>query len=120
MRYRVKKGHSVISQRGLCRPEEEVRPGVLMPKRIKQLLADGVLEEIPEAPKPPVEPEPQSEPEAPVVVGKWRVNPELTKDKDLDELNLMALEIDGDVAPFETIEEARAQLSEDYRPEQDA
>lgn len=47
--------------------------------------------------------------------GKWNLDPSALLDKDLDTLNLMILDIDGSTEPLETVEEAIAFLSMDWK-----
>lgn len=53
--------------------------------------------------------------EDPVARGPWRHNPDDLEGKSLDDLNIMVQEIDEDVEPFETVEEAIFFLSQDYQ-----
>ncbi len=47
--------------------------------------------------------------------GKWNSDPTSLLNKDLDSLNLMILDIDGAIEPLETVEEAIAFLSMDWK-----
>lgn len=61
-----------------------------------------------------------SEPEAPTVKSPWTFDPDGIKGMKLEELNSLVLSKDSQLAPFETVEEAAAWLSQDYvAPEAD-
>ncbi|MCP4897877.1 MAG: hypothetical protein GY906_12970 [bacterium] len=47
--------------------------------------------------------------------GKWNINPAALASKSLDALNLMVIGRDETIDPFETVEEAAAFLSQDWR-----
>jgi len=48
-------------------------------------------------------------------IGRWDVNPINLSGMQLQQLNIMVLERDPTMTPFETIEEAAAQLSKDFK-----
>lgn len=50
-------------------------------------------------------------------VGRWNINPRTLVGKTLDQLNIMIAERDTKAPRFETIEEAAAFLSQDFRGE---
>lgn len=50
---------------------------------------------------------------------KWNKDPKALTMRTLEELNVMVGEVDPNVEPFETIEEAIAQLSKNYEPDED-
>lgn len=75
------------------------------------------------APPVPVQPETEEEEDdEPVVTDRslWVHNPANLEGKPLEELNVMVAEIDPDIPPFNTIEEAMAQLSLDFEETEDA
>lgn len=53
-------------------------------------------------------------PEVKTPLSIWNLDPEQLKGKSLDELNVMILERDDTIDPFDTLEEAVAQLSQDF------
>lgn len=48
-------------------------------------------------------------------VKKWNINPASLVGKDIQQLNIMVLEREPTMTPFETIEEAAAQLTRDFK-----
>jgi len=46
--------------------------------------------------------------------GKWRFDPAVLETKTLEQLNVMAKEIDPDIEPFEDLDEALAVMSTDF------
>ena len=90
-------------------------------RNLKRLLADGTLvtgKPVPEAPAvaaPPEEPPAAPSTEKLDPVKKWNVDPVTLSGKDLQHLNIMVLERDPTMTPFETIEEAAAQLTKDFK-----
>jgi hypothetical protein len=88
-------------------------------RNLRRHLSDGTLV-LKEIAKPVSKPVPNPEPPAPSSerfdpVKKWNVNPVSLTGMGLQELNIMVLERDPTVPPFETIEEAAAQLSKDFK-----
>lgn len=55
---------------------------------------------------------------APVLSSKWNLDPEGLRGYDLESLNVMVLERDDSLDPFDTEAEAIAWLSQDYQPPQ--
>lgn len=92
-------------------PGDTVDPDIFraQPGRVEELVALGFLVTAKKA-------KAKSRKEAPVVVGKWRVNPERIRDLPLVDLNLMILEIDNTVPEFEDEQAARDWLSQDFHP----
>lgn len=90
--------------------------------------AEKIVEEVAERyGEKPVEHPPGVEPDLgitdegkPVVHPRWSFDPDGLRGHDLDTLNVMILERDGDVDPFESVEEAVAWLSQDYSPPTEA
>jgi hypothetical protein len=56
---------------------------------------------------------PQGDPNTPI--SKWNLDPVLLETKSLDELNVMAIEIDAEIKPFGDKMEAVAFMSADYK-----
>lgn len=108
--YAVAEGRGVL-YKGVRRPAPAgtlIPDGVFSKDRIDELVEQGFLVEA------VVFEESEPTPPAPKVRGKWRVDPDLTKDCDLDTLNIMIQEIEPGMDLFETVEEARTQLSMDF------
>lgn len=113
---------------------EWLNSGFVEPATIDRTLRVPVVsEEVPLAPPPPqggiIAPEDPNplEPSQPNAVdlppipegmayGKWPHAPDSMDALSLTELNAMVLAIDPTVPPFSTVEEARAQLSSDFKP----
>jgi len=117
--YRVGSKASVLGPRGTTTylpgdivPVKEVFAN--QPGRVEELLISGHL-----TTEIPVLQERDGAKEAPVIVGPWRVHPNDTADKTLEQLHLMILEIDALQELPETVEEARELLSIDYHPDPD-
>lgn len=109
--------------------EEHVRNGFLLPsdKEADSGRVPGVSTNPPVSSRDGVEDQivsgQGSDPESPRITSRptagadksqWTLDPDTLKDKSLDDLNVMVLERDSSVEPFETEEEAIAYLSQDY------
>lgn len=114
MEYRVAKDRGVITPGG-----EHLKPGekvdfLLFGSRLKSLIAKGFVEEF--DPDAVVEVVPEFEPRVGLVTPSiWTVDPAVLEYLDLDILNILILEKDDRVAPFETKEEAIGWLSQDFQ-----
>ena len=107
---RVALDRSVLMSNGIALPPgAEVPEGEFTADRIEALLRKGFLVDG-DAP----EIEEQEGRGLDVTPSKWSLNPADLEGKDLDELNVMVLERDETVDPFETVEEAVAWLSQDF------
>lgn len=115
-----------VSRRGVLLPGTEITEDMgVTPAQVKILLDEGALVEVSDEEIEVVEkkPEPVAVEKKPEPVaeqrleyqGLWNFNPAILAGKDLDTLNVMVLEIDGRVTPFDTVEEATAWLSQDFR-----
>ncbi len=119
--YRVAAKHSVLGDKGITvyGPGDIVPVKQLFandPGRVKDLMASGHLTT--DLPALAVR---NGALETSVVVGQWRVNPQNTLGKNLEQLHIMILEIDSSMKDGlpETEEEARQFLSIDYHPDPD-
>jgi len=90
-------------------------------RNLTRLLNDGTLVSGKPIPKEPIIAAPPEKPSAAPSTGKldsvkkWNVDPVTLVGKDLQHLNIMVLERDPTMTPFETIEEAAAQLTKDFK-----
>lgn len=87
-------------------------PGEAVPASaidVEALLRAGFVEG--EAPQPEPEPEGRG---TDVTPSPWTLDPADLAGKDLDELNVIVLDIDQRVEPFDTVEEAIFWLSQDF------
>lgn len=124
MKFRVKRGGSVIVGTGRTRkvikPGELIPDGMLPPESIPSLLKSGHICRVAESAESPdhVPGLDQS-----TILGsdgevklrsKWDLDPEGLTGMDLDQLNVLVAERDSKVEPFETAEEARDWLSQDF------
>jgi len=84
-------------------------------EELTKLLACGFLVELEDL-EPFIQPEPEK-PKQPTYLTPWVINPEMLVSKDLESLNVMVVERDpSPTCPtFDTIEEAVAWLSQDYK-----
>ena len=71
--------------------------------RFEELIKIGTL-----IPKPST----KTRPNGPI--SPWRINPAMIQQLNLDQLNIMVLELDPRMDPFETVEEATGQLTQDW------
>ena len=78
---------------------------------IDRLVAKGFLEAFDPTTPPPPPPKGRTGRMNPSI---WVVDPSGIRGLDVDQLNVMILERDAKVQPFETVEEASAWLSQDY------
>lgn len=115
MNYRVSKKRGCTSPKGVYfAPGAEIEEGDFGHDRIKQLTAAGFLEAY--DPKPDT---PTSRAERPGRKGRvtpsiWNLDPAGLRGMSVEQLNVMVLERDAKVTPFETIEEAVWWLTQDY------
>lgn len=102
-------GSLVSSMHGLIRPGESV-DGKLTEFELAQAQRNGTVisRDAPARPKQGTEAQPPRG-------GKWNQDPEKLKSLDIKQLNLRVQEIDPTAPQFETVEEAIAQLSQNFR-----
>lgn len=113
MNYRVTKDRGCLAPGGAYyKPLCEIDQALFKPEGIQALIEAGFLESFEPAPSAPA-PEGRTGLVSP---SKWSLDPADLQDKGLDELNVMILEREEDLEQFETIEEARAWLTQDYQP----
>lgn len=111
MKYTVSPGHSVLHKSSMYTERMALPDAViddLGEEQIQGLLKTGHLSAFDMSLNAP--PEPIGAPR-----GKWFHNPKELNGKDLKKLNLMVAAVDPTVEPFDTVEEAIAQLSEDWK-----
>lgn len=121
MKLHVAIGRSIRHGQLMLHQGEEVVEGVIPVERIRHLLTRGFLVEVPDSPKPPKgvkAPKPPKEEKPkdgrPVLVSPtpWTFTDEQLEGQSLDQLNALIVERDQSVPLFETVEEARAFLTQ--------
>lgn len=93
------------------KPGEEIPEGAIAEDEIEKHIASGHLEYIAVMVSAPLL---QGEPIKQSQGSLWTVDPATLKGKDLKQLNAMIVERDPKQTPFDTVEEAVAQLSIDF------
>lgn len=120
MQYRVSENAGCLTPSGKhLAPGSQVDPSDFSAPRLEQLIRAGFIVEVGDEPKqesaadeaPPAPAKPPT-----TVPSRWALDPDGLRGMDVDDLNVMILEIDQDVDPFETAEEAIAWLTQDYVP----
>lgn len=112
MHYRVTKNRGCLAPTGTYyAPGQGIDKGEFDQARIDRLVETGFLETYdPDAPPPPP---PEGRPVR-TIPSIWTVDPAGIRGLGVDQLNIMILERDPSIEPFETAEEAAAWLSQDY------
>ncbi len=114
MNYRVTKNHGCLAPGGArYKSLSEIDQADFTPARIQSLITAGYLESFEPNARPAPAPAPQGRTGL-VSPSVWVLDPADLQDKSLDELNVMILERDDELEQFETVEEARAWLTQDY------
>ena len=137
MIFKVKKGGSILGPNNvLYRSGQVVPSGLLSAAQIKEHLSSGYLTALRSKP-PELSPEEVeaglsaeeestdappgvetnlgiSEEGTPTITSLWAIDPDGLRSMSLDQLNVMIMERDDKVEPFEDLEEAIAWLSQDY------
>ncbi len=115
MHYRVRKDRGSLSPSGkYYAPGAAIKVGDFGQEHVDHLVEAGYLESY--AVAPPAPPAPPKREGRPVrtIPSIWVTDPAGIRGMGVDELNIMILERDDSVEPFETAEEAIAWLSQDY------
>lgn len=111
--YIVANSRSIRLPNGTLKSQgEKITVEELGKENVKSHLASGFLVDTRTGPPQKAPPAPNPEDMRPT--SSWKLDPAQLQGKPLQELNLMVLEIDNSIAPFETVEEAIAQLSQDH------
>lgn len=114
----VAKSNSILTPGGAqLLPGADIPPGTLTPERETALLLKGLIVEVlPSEDNPAPAPIRKGVPTRPGsgIPSLWILDPANLEGKDLDDLNVMILERDDSIEPFETIEEAIGQLCMDF------
>lgn len=112
MNYRVAKDRGILTPQGRAlQPLTPIDVQLFDKDRICRLLASGFIEEYEPAKQEPPKREGRT---GKVTPGPWMCDPDMLEPFTLEELNVMVLERDPNMEPFETREEAITQLSEDF------
>jgi hypothetical protein len=112
MHYRVTKTRGCQSPKGAVYGSgEKIDSGEFDQDLLDRLVAKGFLETYDPDAAPPPPPVGRTGRVTPSI---WTMDPDGIRGLALDQLNIMILERDDEVAPFETVEEAAAWLSQDY------
>lgn len=111
MNYRATKEHGCLAPGGArYAPLSEIDQTLFTPEGIETLVKAGYLEAF-EPNQRPAKPKGRTGLVSPSI---WVLDPDDVKDRSLDELNVMILERDENLEQFETVEEARWWLTQDY------
>lgn len=137
---KVTKGGSVVGPNNVLYRSGQIVPGgVFSDQQVKAHLASGYLRVVPgSAPVASVESKPEPEEgavenppgldptpsvgssgdlaPAPKIASRWVLDPDALKGMTLDQLNVMVVERDESIEPFDTVEEAIEWLSQDFVP----
>lgn len=112
MHYRVTQDRGCQSPQGVVYgPGQKVESGDFDQDLLDRLVKKGFLETYdPDAPPPPA-PKGRTGRTIPSI---WTVDPDGIRGMSIEQLNIMILERDDSIEPFETVEEAVAWLTQDY------
>lgn len=118
------KRYRATTARGLSYKQQHYAPGALLPEDMEQNSLEsakkrGLVEEVTGEIQERDQPVDRRALNRTVPRGRWDLKPERLQNKSLEQLNVMVRERDASIEPFETREEAIAQLSLDTPREKD-